>query len=103
MMPKAFLARLDLLDAKIKATETSDKVGKRKLLRDRELLLEGYAKIMDENGFTSFTYVDGRIISPIWSVEGFSRQKSNEARDWLATKGVSWDGSAKSLRCEITE
>ena len=101
-MPKAFLTRLDRLDAKINAPVTPDKTDKRKLRRDRELLLQDYAKLMDESGFSSFTYVDGRIISPIWSVEGFARQKSSEARSWLASKGVSWDGSAKSLRREIT-
>ena len=100
LAPGAFLARLDQLDSEISVAENTTR---KKLYLDRERLLREYAKLMDESRFGSFTYSDGRIITPSWSVDGFARQKSSEASDWLASKGIKWDGSPKSLRREIAK
>ena len=101
MMPRGFLARMDELESAIDAAV--DKVQRRELTRDRAALSHQFATLMDEQGFTSFTLDDGRIVAPVWSVEGFARHKSDEARDWLMSNGVKWDGTAKMLRREIAQ
>jgi hypothetical protein len=101
MDPREFFSRLDSIQSAIHAA--NDKDLRRRLMSERELLSCEYAKHMDELGFVSFAMDDGRIVTPVWSVEGFAPGKSNEAREWLASKGVDWNGSAKSLRIEITK
>jgi hypothetical protein len=108
-----FLAQIDRLDGEI-AAAAADKKRIQKLQRDKADLHRKFAAhlydsafdLVDPSGyFIDFSYhVGDRFLRPYWLVEGVpSKNRREEARAWMAARGVEWDGSAPSLRGEVSK
>ena len=108
-----FLAQIDRLDAEI-AAATADKKHIQKLQRNKSDLHRNLAAHLYDSGFElvepsgyfiAFSYhVGDRFLRPYWLVEGVPpKNRRDEARAWMAARGIEWNGSAPSRRGEVSK
>jgi hypothetical protein len=96
---RRLLAKIDELDAAIAAAR-NQKALRARLKRESDETRRELAAHLDERGY--FEVFSSRNVVPIWLVAGIpSKKHREEARTWMARRGLYWNGSAPSLRHEV--
>jgi hypothetical protein len=92
------LEKIDRVEAAIAASD--DKAQRRRFERENASVRRQFAEHLGDE-----TYVEqsgSRAVVPIWLVKGVpSKNRKEQAREWMKQGGLDWDGSAPTLRHEV--
>jgi hypothetical protein len=101
---RVLLAQIDALDSQIGA-ETTSKSDRRKLLQARSRIAQHFAKHLDAVDFAylkKFDADDGRSVWVVLNITGTpSREGRQTAAQWMASRGMGWNGDVSSLRATV--
>lgn len=90
--------KITQLEAAIAATK--DKNERRRLEHEQAAIRRDFATHLGNQ--THVDQASARTIVPIWLVRGVpSKNRKEEAREWMKQRGFEWDGSAPALRHEV--
>ena len=95
-----FCMQMERVLCKIIKTDASDKKRLKQLAREMSDVRRQFAVYLgNSSSFRIFNHA-----APYWRVDGVpSKRAKQQAREWMAARGTEWNGSALSLRGEVTK
>lgn len=95
-----FCMQMERVLVKIVKTDVSNKKRLKELEREMSDVRRQFAAYLgDSSSFRIFNHA-----VPYWRVDGVpAKRAKQQARDWMASRGIEWNGSALSLRGEVSK